>query len=224
MNQMSIETNHNNDKNNKRDQVEWRRNKVQELLAKGNNNHYEIASILQVSRPTISRDIEYLRQQARTNIRRYIDETLPEEYEKCLTGLTAILREAWNTAQNSEDRREKIQALSLAKECYSMKLELLTNATVVDDAMKFVEQSKGQVKSISIPTHNNRFDLPSNNENNDAKEQDNNGHSHSDYRDNCKEVNEEEREEKDVTNSICNNGNEQYRQQLDKRTTINQVF
>ena len=40
------------------------------LLAKGNNNHYEIASILQVSRPTISRDIEYLRQQARVNIRR----------------------------------------------------------------------------------------------------------------------------------------------------------
>jgi hypothetical protein len=133
--------------NNKRDQVEWRRNKVQELLAKGNSNHYEIASILQVSRPTISRDIEYLRSQARINIRRYIDETLPEEYEKCLTGLTAILREAWNTAQNSEDKREKIQALSLAKECYSMKLDLLTNATVVDDAIRFVHGSKEKLMS-----------------------------------------------------------------------------
>jgi hypothetical protein len=29
-------------------------------------------------------------------------------------------------------------ALSLAKECYQMKLELLTNATVVDDAIRFV--------------------------------------------------------------------------------------
>ena len=28
--------------------------------------------------------------------------------------------------------------MSLAKEYYSMKLELLTNATVVDDAIKFV--------------------------------------------------------------------------------------
>ncbi|MFL6323579.1 MAG: hypothetical protein ACJ72C_02300 [Nitrososphaeraceae archaeon] len=46
-------------------------------------------------------------------------------------GLNAITKEAWNTAQNTEDRREKIQALSLAKECYSMKLDLLTNATVV---------------------------------------------------------------------------------------------
>ncbi|MFL6319573.1 MAG: hypothetical protein ACJ72Q_03800 [Nitrososphaeraceae archaeon] len=28
--------------------------------------------------------------------------------------------------------------MSLAKECYSMKLDLLTNATVVDDAVRFV--------------------------------------------------------------------------------------
>ena len=55
-----------------------------------------------------------------------------------MVGLTAITKEAWNTAQNTEDKREKIQALSLAKDCYSMKLDLLTNATVVDDAIKFV--------------------------------------------------------------------------------------
>jgi hypothetical protein len=126
---------------NQKDKVEWRRNKVQELLVKG-YNHYEIASTLQISRPTITRDIQYLSQQAKENIRKYIDERLPEEYEKCLVGLTAILREAWNTSQQTEDRREKIQALSLAKECYSMKLDLLTNATVVDDAIRFVSESE----------------------------------------------------------------------------------
>jgi hypothetical protein len=63
---------------------------------------------------------------------------LPEEYEKCLVGLNAITKEASNTSQQTEDKREKIQALSLAKECYSMKLNLLTNATVVDDAIRFV--------------------------------------------------------------------------------------
>jgi hypothetical protein len=56
--------------------------------------------------------------------------------------LTAILREAWSTSQQTEDRREKIQALSLAKDCYLMKLDLLTNATVVDDAIRFVSESK----------------------------------------------------------------------------------
>src|SRR5204862_8218793 len=62
--------------------------------------------------------------------------------QKCMVGLTAILREAWSTSQQTEDRREKIQALSLAKECYSMKLDLLTNATVVDDAIRFVSESE----------------------------------------------------------------------------------
>ena len=47
-------------------------------------------------------------------------------------------KEAWSTSQQTQDRREKIQALSLAKDCYAMKLELLTNATVVDDAIRFV--------------------------------------------------------------------------------------
>jgi hypothetical protein len=58
-----------------------------------------------------------------------------------LVGLTSILKEAWTTVTNAEDKREKIQALSLAKECYSMKLDLLTNATVVDDAIRFVSVS-----------------------------------------------------------------------------------
>jgi hypothetical protein len=63
-------------------------------------------------------------------------------------GLNAITKEAWNTAQNTDDKREKIQALSLAKECYSMKLDLFTNATVVDDAIRFVSsKTKEKIKS-----------------------------------------------------------------------------
>ena len=54
------------------------------------------------------------------------------------------------TAANTEDKREKIQALSLAKEYYSMKLDLLTNATVVDDAITFVSQ-KAKDKETSSP-------------------------------------------------------------------------
>jgi hypothetical protein len=121
--------------------IQWRRDKVQELSSQGSSQR-EISKILQVGIGTVNRDLSYLRQQSKENIRRYIDERLPEEYEKCLVGLTAILREAWNTSQHTEDRREKIQALSLAKECYSMKLDLLTNATAVDDAIRFVSESE----------------------------------------------------------------------------------
>jgi hypothetical protein len=110
---------------------------------------------LQVSIGTVNRDLSVLRQQAKSNIKKYIDETLPEEYEKCLVGLTAITREAWNTAANTEDKREKIHALSLAKECYSMKLELLTHATVVDDAIRFVSSKS---KENSKSSHNSSED------------------------------------------------------------------
>jgi hypothetical protein len=121
-------------------QVEWRRAKVLEMLSKG-NSQTEIAGILQVDLSIVSRDVSYLRQQAKQNIKKYIDERLPEEYERCLVGLTSVLKEAWNAATDTEDKREKIQALSLAKECYGMKLELLTNVTVVDDAIRFVASS-----------------------------------------------------------------------------------
>jgi Trp operon repressor len=129
-------------------QIEWRRDKVQELCSKGYSQR-EISQTLQVGLATVKRDISYLRNQAKTDIKRYIDERLPEEYEKCLVGLNAITKEAWNTSQQTEDSREKIHALSLAKECYSMKLDLLTNATVVDDAIRFETQGhnlKGKLK------------------------------------------------------------------------------
>jgi len=141
--------------NQEHQQIQWRRDKVQELCSKGYSQR-EISQLLQVGLATVNRDISYLRDQAKDNIKRYIDERLPEEYEKCLVGLTAITKEAWNTAQNTEDKREKIQALSLAKECYSMKLDLLTNATVVDDAIRFVSQKSNDKEKLKSSSSNTR--------------------------------------------------------------------
>jgi IS30 family transposase len=78
-------------------QTEWRRDKIQELCSKGYSQR-EISQVLQVGLATVNRDISYLRNQAKTNIKKYIDERLPEEYEKCLVGLNAITKEAWNTS------------------------------------------------------------------------------------------------------------------------------
>jgi predicted transcriptional regulator len=93
-------------------QVEWRRARVLEMISKG-NSQTEVAGILQVDLSIVSRDVSYLRQQAKQNIKKYIDERLPEEYEKCLVGLTSILREAWNTVTNAKEKREKIQAFCM---------------------------------------------------------------------------------------------------------------
>jgi hypothetical protein len=122
-------------------QIIWRRNQVLDLLAKGYNQSH-IARALQVDTSVICRDVFYLSQQSKENIRKHFEERLPVEVDKCLAGLTAILRESWHIAnENDVERREKIQALSLAKECYTTKLELLTNVNVLKDAMHLVTTS-----------------------------------------------------------------------------------
>jgi hypothetical protein len=50
--------------------------------------------------------------QAKTNIRKYIDERLPEEYEKGLLEQIPPKKEAWITVQSTGDKREKIHALT----------------------------------------------------------------------------------------------------------------
>ena len=71
-------------------------------------------------------------------------------------------KRSMNTSQQTEDKREKIQALSLAKECYTMKLDLLTNATVVDDAIRFVfQQSQEKLRSSA---NENEYDKEESNE------------------------------------------------------------
>ncbi len=81
-----------------------------------------------------------------------------------MVGLTAILKEAWNTSKQTEDKREKLQALSLAKECYSMKLDLLTNASVVDDAIRFVSSKTKDKERVKSSANVNEQDKEESNE------------------------------------------------------------
>jgi hypothetical protein len=62
------------------ERLQWRRNKVLELSSQGRSQP-EIASILQVGLGTVSRDIQYLREQARDNLKTHINDKLPEEYQ-----------------------------------------------------------------------------------------------------------------------------------------------
>jgi transposase len=61
----------------KEDAIQWRRSKVLELSSQGQNQR-DIAQILRVSVGCINRDLAYLRNQARENIKKYVDERLPE--------------------------------------------------------------------------------------------------------------------------------------------------
>lgn len=121
--------------------IEWRRSQVFKLWSEGYSER-EIGKQLQVSDTTIHNDIVFLTQKAKDNISLYVDNKLPSEYDRCLAGLNSILKEAWDMSKSTEDKRERMQALSLAKECYSMKLDLLTNVGVIKEAMRFVTDKK----------------------------------------------------------------------------------
>jgi hypothetical protein len=127
--------------------LQWRRDKVRELFVKGHNQR-QIATILKVGLASVNEDLQYLRQQAKQNISRYIDDFLPAEYENYLDGLNSILTEAWQMSLSGE-KRERMQALSLAKECYAMKLDLLSSATVIDRAVKFVENHHNRGRGLT---------------------------------------------------------------------------
>jgi DNA-binding NarL/FixJ family response regulator len=60
----------------KSEQLEWRRSKVVELRSRG-LSYAEIAKQLQVSRASITSDVQYLCEQAKGTIKEYVREYLP---------------------------------------------------------------------------------------------------------------------------------------------------
>ncbi|MGA6991058.1 MAG: hypothetical protein WBX81_11615 [Nitrososphaeraceae archaeon] len=140
------------------ERLQWRRNKVLQLSSEGRSQP-QIASILQVSLGTVNRDLQHLKRLAKADISRYINETLPLEYEACLIGLKAILAKTWDIANNPHsNEKDKLQAISVSMQAYSMKIDLLTNATVVERAVQFVDRNGGLIRENSKSTTDNKDD------------------------------------------------------------------
>jgi hypothetical protein len=121
----------------KRQQLEWRRGRIAELSAQGRTER-EIATILRVGKTTVNRDLAYLNKQAQENLQNHIHETIPQEYQKAMTGINQVLRMCWGIVSKTEDEKTKLQALSLINDCNKYKIDLSTNGVVITDAIKYV--------------------------------------------------------------------------------------
>ena len=139
----------------KAEQLEWRRSKVTELRAVG-MSYTEIAQQLQVSRASIGSDLQYIREQAKANIKEYTTDHLPEQYQVCLAALDTVLKNAFVIVTQSHDNREKLSALQLFKDTHITKLELLSNATTIDSALNFIrsKQQEQHKKHLAEDTNN----------------------------------------------------------------------
>jgi len=181
----------------KDDMIEWRRAKVLELSSQGHNQS-EIATIMQVGISTINRDAIFLRQQAQKNLKIHVQQKLPEEYQRCLTGMNQVLKSSWQIANNNTkgqdqndnnnntlttcDERTRLQALSLINDCYKYIMDLTTNGVVITDAIKFVQTNKERLMSK---------------EDKESKEPD-----HDEDKNQLKEKQEEETGEQETTNLV----------------------
>jgi predicted transcriptional regulator len=129
--------------------VEWRRSKVIELNSQGYSQP-ETAKILQVSLGTVNRDLSIIRQQARKDIQEHIQKRLPEEYQRCLTGLNEVLKTCWSIIlKPGTDDKTKLQATAIINDSYKYIMDLTTNGSIVTDAMNRVTQIQKDVTVLN---------------------------------------------------------------------------
>jgi hypothetical protein len=87
-------------------------------------------------------DVQYLREQAKENIKEYVTQHLPEQYQVYLAALDTALKNAFVIMTKSDDNREKIHAMELFKDTHLVKLELLSNATTIESALNYIKSKQ----------------------------------------------------------------------------------
>jgi IS30 family transposase len=129
----------------KEQQIEWRRSQVLELASQGYNQR-GICQKLQLDKSAVSRDIQFLRKQARENLQYHIHDKIPEEYQNCMTGLKRIIKLTTEIADSVTDPKTKLQAFTQLTDGYKYIMELTTGGVIVTDALKYV---KGQMDCLN---------------------------------------------------------------------------
>jgi predicted transcriptional regulator len=127
--------------------VELRRAKILELVAQAVPQN-QIALKLGVSPATISLDMQYLRETAKSNIRNHIQDRIPAQFEECQAGLKLILRKTYEIIDDKSKRTEEVlSAMSLAVNIYGKLMDLSTNGAILEKTTKWINELKQQ----SIP-------------------------------------------------------------------------
>jgi predicted transcriptional regulator len=134
-------------KNNKK-QIEWRRNKVRQLLLRGNTQS-EISGILHISQPTISRDIDYIRSKYITNSKNTY-RRLSEEYINISLGIDEMIKNSWKIVDdNRTNVKSRLKAISVIKECYKYKTEMLGTERTLNQMNNLYQQMLVKEKELT---------------------------------------------------------------------------
>ena len=101
---------------------------------------------MNISKSSVGRDIDYLRQEAQRNLKEHIESRIPHQYSICETGLKIVLRRAYDIANNpNNSTSENIQSLSLIANIYGRLMELSTDEKTIAQAVSWIEKKKEQL-------------------------------------------------------------------------------
>lgn len=129
-------------------QIQWRRNKVKDLVIRGHSQD-EISTILHISQPTISRDINNMFQHNKKRQRNSVNE-LSFELKNTLAGLTELVKKSWTIVDDSKaGKKEKIKAMSFILQCYNKRLELLNFENRFNEHKEYFDSVRKREKEIN---------------------------------------------------------------------------
>ena len=118
--------------------------RVLALLAEDYSQN-EIASILQVSPASISKDVAYLKDQSRLLLRTHLKETFPLEYQQALSTLKSLRREAREMLRKPEtDDRVKVRLFTVIKDITESIMNLVLKGDTIDDVISFMEEKTAE--------------------------------------------------------------------------------
>jgi hypothetical protein len=131
-------------KTKKQQQLEWRRHRVLSLLAEDYSQN-EIASVLQVSTASISKDVAYLKEKSRLLLRVHLKETFPLEYQQALINLKSIRRQAREMLKKPEtDDRVKTRLFIVIKDITESIMKVVSQGDAMDDTITFMEDKTAE--------------------------------------------------------------------------------
>jgi transcriptional regulator with XRE-family HTH domain len=145
---------------------ENRLSRIISLYSKGLTQS-EIAQELNVDQSTVSRDLQFIKQEAKKKIEKYLNEDILFEYLRYIAGSNEVTRELWGIVQNEKIMtKDKMNVLSLLMQSYNRRLEMLIGGPEsYMNAKKSVSEIKFQERVESDPilkmlSERNKFPSP----------------------------------------------------------------
>jgi DNA-binding Lrp family transcriptional regulator len=102
-------------------------------------NQAEIARTLNISEPTVSRDVKSLKDQGQKELETHIQERLPFEYASAMTGINNVLKRTSEILDQATDTKVKLEAMKLLMDLYKPVMSMAHDGGIIEQAMKRVK-------------------------------------------------------------------------------------